>query len=128
MHVASRTTLENVRDRYPDDHLYEFAVEHALGAGASEVDDTLENDDAADHAMVKPGSETKKERFAKAMMKVALRVWPPPAVIAATGAPPPAVTPPAVTEPAVEPPSVGATEVAREDSYGFTPAGGEPPS
>ena len=78
VHVVERTTLDDVRNKYPESHVYEFSVGDAIDAGAERVDDTLEAGDDPDHAMIL-GANTKKGSFGKALKAKAVCVWPPPA-------------------------------------------------
>lgn len=74
VHRAALTNIAAVIAAYPTAHLYEFTVQEALAAGASDVVDDLVAGDPADHAMVLGMTTSGK---AKRLKGVARRVHPP---------------------------------------------------
>ena len=74
IHRAQLTTIADIIKQYPDAHVYEFTVQQALDAGATEVNDDRRADEPADHGMV---LGTEKGSVAKKLKKVARRVYPP---------------------------------------------------
>lgn len=75
VHRAVLVTLEALSTKYPSDHIYEFTVADAKRAGASHVDDALEEGDAPEHAVV---YGTTRGKVARNLRDLARRVHPRP--------------------------------------------------
>ena len=74
VHRAALTTLVDVLAGFPDAHVYEFTVQEALTAGASDVTDDRLPAEPVDHAMV---LGTTRGKVAKRLRNAARRIHPP---------------------------------------------------
>lgn len=74
VHRASLTSVDAIIQQYPDAHVYEFTVDEAFIAGATDVTDDRLPDEPADHAIV---LGTDRGKVGKRLKKVARKVYPP---------------------------------------------------